>query len=44
MSIPFNEEIDPKRALANLANEHCFHKADNEVVYYHFIPDASPIK
>jgi len=43
-SIPFNEETDPKRVLANLANEHWFHGADNEVVYYHFIPDASPIK
>jgi hypothetical protein len=43
-SIPFDEETDPKRVLANLANEHWFHGADNEVVYYHFIPDASPIK
>ncbi|KIM78013.1 hypothetical protein PILCRDRAFT_75994, partial [Piloderma croceum F 1598] len=42
-SIPFDEETDPKRVLANLANKHWFHGADNEVVYYHFIPDASPI-
>jgi hypothetical protein len=40
VAIPFGSAIDPKGILADLANESWFHAPDNDVVYYHFIPDG----
>lgn len=40
-SIPFPQEVDPKRVLSNVVNEAIIHTEENEVVYLTRITDIS---